>query len=156
MNTLLKLALMLVTAFDCITTKFSTGNSAVVYGYRGGKLRIPLSLAKMIVENINPSGIHSSLNSLNLDGGYVCNTIEKTIRQMSYKDRIYLHFIDDMACESAAMTFVGNIIINVPDESLIAFANERGKTAGFKTSHAIFALAHEAAALSGRELSMAG
>lgn len=142
-----------------LVKKASNEKMVRISGYSGTKI-VSESALRLLVENIDAHGIHYEHDAINLDGGFACNAIKKILSEnseikLSSVDSMYLRIIDDMACESCAMTFVGNIMFHDVSENLINLANERGASTEFKMSDMVWNLAREAAKTSGRPLSMA-
>lgn len=119
-----------------------------------GSCRIPLSVATLIVENIEIAGIHRSDTMIRLDGGKLDDLATRfDMSNLTRKQRSDLARAGDVGLESAALSFCGDVTLRGVPSSLVQRAQERAEAGGFVEADLILSLAGHAAQVSGRRLS---
>ena len=113
----------------------------------------PLSLAALIVENIDAKGIHRSDGNIRLDGGSLHDLAERGLPGLTRTQRKSLSQAGDVGLESAVFSFDGDVVLTGVPLDLARRAQERGATTGFVRADLALSIAMDAARRSGRPLS---
>ena len=117
---------------------------------------LPLSLVRRIVEEASPNAFLPDKQAIRMDGGQLSDILKQMdLSDLPLRTRRSVSEAIDVGIAAAALTFVGDVIIEA-DEETISLAAQKGASRGYAGANLIMSIATDAALKSRRILSSAG
>lgn len=117
---------------------------------------LPASLVRKIVEEASPKAFFPDNRAVRMDGGQLSDILEQmNLSDLPPHTRRSISEAIDVGIAAAALTFVGDVIIEA-DEETISLAAQKGASKGYASANLIMSIATDAALKSRRILSSAG
>lgn len=138
--------------FTLLVRLIAGGPREDTFTIRGSRssCRAPLSLAALIVENIDANGIHRSEGVVRLDGCALSSLARRGIPGLTRAQRRGLVRAGNIGSESATYSFDGDVALTGVPLDLVRRAHERGGVTGFVQADLTLSIARDAALMSGR------